>query len=252
MVAPELRFSPVDPESPIPRYYQVESDLRRLIEGGLLLPGVLLPPEHDLCARYGVSRHTIRQALGRLAAENLITRSAGRGTRVQPYIARARFYLDQSFTRQMAEMGRKARSVILYQAEGVIDEASAHAFRDRCGATCLQLHRLRFGDDEPIVIQYTTVLSERCPGLADFDFAQQSLYAILSTRYRLAIRALQHTVGAASADSIQAKRLGVSVGDPLLLVRSTTLLAHDEAIEFTTSYYRADRYEYSTTHTYGS
>ena len=59
---------------------------------------------------------------------------------------------------------------------------------------------------------------------------------------------IRHTVSATTATEEQAGHLNVAPGDPLLLVRTTALLDEDQLIEHTTSFYRADRYEYRTAH----
>src|SRR5688500_4948398 len=60
----------------VPRYLQSADDLRRSLRG----EGEQIPSEHMLCARYKVSRPTIRQALDVLVQEGRIYRHAGRGT----------------------------------------------------------------------------------------------------------------------------------------------------------------------------
>lgn len=240
----------VDPSSPVPLYFQVEADLRRRIQSGELTAGAALPTEHDLCRQYGVSRFTVRAALARLVGDRLISRSAGRGTFVLPQSERVRFYLDRSFTQQMAELGRRARSRVLSAAAGRVIESDPEPLRADLGAPCFRLSRLRFGDDEPIGIQHTTVLTRRCPGLEAYDFEKESLYAVLVREYSLAVSQIQHTVGATVADAQQAALLDVAEGDALLVVNTTAFLGSSEVLEYTVSYYRADRYEYSITHTF--
>ncbi len=241
-------ITPVDPASPIPLYFQVESDLRRLIRDDILRPGATIPPEHDLCARYGVSRHTVRTALSRLAADRLIDRSAGRGTTVCSRESRIPFFLDRSFSRQMAELGLSAHSVVLDQAETVVGDGHPEALRHATGRPCLDLRRLRLGNGKPIGIQETTVLTDRCAGLGRFDLSS-SLYEILAGHFRLDVQKIQHTIGAAPADEDQAGHLDVAPGTPLLIVQTTAFLHGDIVIEHTVSYYRSDRYAYAITHT---
>jgi GntR family transcriptional regulator len=245
------RITPIDPASPVPLYFQVESDLRRLIREEAFHTGTTLPPEYDLCATYGVSRHTMRTALGRLAADRLIARSPGRGTVVCAEETRTRFSLDRSFTRQMRELGRAARSVVLKRREGIVGPKRPDPLHQVIGEPYLELRRLRLGDGEPIGIQETTVLTGRCPGLDAFDFAEASLYETLAVHYRLDIQKIQHSISAAGADDRQSELLNVSAGAPLLVVRTSAFLGDDSLIEHTISHYRSDRYEYTITHTPG-
>ena len=64
----------------IPLYRQMDAILRDQIAGGQLQPGSRWPTEAELCLQYGVSRATVRQALGALERDGLIERTAGRGT----------------------------------------------------------------------------------------------------------------------------------------------------------------------------
>jgi GntR family transcriptional regulator len=68
-----------------PLYLQVASTLRTAIVRGIYPVGCRIPTEDDLCERFQVSRHTIREALRRLRADGLITsRQGGRPVVVPP------------------------------------------------------------------------------------------------------------------------------------------------------------------------
>jgi GntR family transcriptional regulator len=248
----DLALTPVDANSPVPLYHQIESDLRKLIETGVVLPDDVLPPENELCQVYGVGRHTVRMALSRLVNDRLIVRKSGRGTVVKAGPDRTRFYLDRSFTRQMADFGLTARSVLLETSTGVVEAHAPEPLREHVGERCLHIARLRLGDDEPVGLQYTTLLVEHCPGIEDVDFTRMSLYDVLHSQYRMVIARISHVVSAAAADHTQATLLKVSFGDPLLVVKTTAYLPNNDVIEYTTSYYRTDKYEYSTTYTFGN
>ena len=56
---------------------QIEEQLRRAIQEGRLRADQQLPTETELAERFGVSRPTIREALKRLAAQNLIRSKRG-------------------------------------------------------------------------------------------------------------------------------------------------------------------------------
>lgn len=60
-----------------PAYRLLAEDLRAQIMSGELRPGDRLPTEPQLCARSGLSRSTIREALRLLASEHLIVTTRG-------------------------------------------------------------------------------------------------------------------------------------------------------------------------------
>lgn len=245
---PALPYSPVDPHSPIPLYHQIYLDLRQMIQRGVFSSDDMLPPELEICQAYGVGRQTVRQAIARLVDENLVERFAGRGTFVRAQPDRIQFFLDRSFSQQMREMDRVPNSRLLGQRLALLDSEQP-ALQKYRGKSCLILERLRLGDDEPICHQVSTILRERCPGIEGHDFASRSLYETLATSFHLSISRIDHVVRAVAADEYRAELLAVQEGAPLLFVGTSAYLDDGELIEYSSSYYRADRYEYSTTQT---
>ncbi|MFZ5808483.1 MAG: GntR family transcriptional regulator [Chloroflexota bacterium] len=243
-----IPYSPVDPHSPVPLYHQIYLDLRRMIYRGLLSRDQMLPPEFEICRAYNVGRQTVRQAIGRLVDEGLVERYAGRGTFVRAIPNPVQFFLDRSFTQQMRELGRTPKSKVLHSALGVVETNPPAPLAHHVGEPCLILERIRLGDDEPICHQTSIVLTERCPGIEMVDFSTHSLYEVITAQYQLVINQIDHVVRAVAADSSQAGLLEVKVGTPLLFVGTTTYLDEGDVIEYSSSYYRADRYEYRTTH----
>src|ERR671920_2246980 len=72
--------SPVNDQTSIgPAADRVRRQLLDQIQHGLLRPGERLGAERDLAARLGVSRSTMRQALGALESAGAVRRVPGRG-----------------------------------------------------------------------------------------------------------------------------------------------------------------------------
>src|SRR3954470_10474144 len=69
--------------SDVPVHVQIEEQLAERIASRELTAGEQLPPERELAQGLGVSRMTVRQALGSLAARGLVERGVGRGTFVR-------------------------------------------------------------------------------------------------------------------------------------------------------------------------
>jgi len=73
----------IDRASDRPVYKQVADALRESIRNGQLRAGEPLPSETQLTARYGVSRNSVRTAMGLLRVEGLVTTQHGRGSFVR-------------------------------------------------------------------------------------------------------------------------------------------------------------------------
>ncbi|MGH8896402.1 MAG: GntR family transcriptional regulator [Egibacteraceae bacterium] len=73
----------VDRGSDRPVYRQVADVLRAAIRTGELVAGQSLPPETELMQRYGVSRNSVRTAVGLLRVEGLVVTVQGRGSFVR-------------------------------------------------------------------------------------------------------------------------------------------------------------------------
>jgi len=66
-----------------PLYLRIAHKLERQIISGERAVGSLLPPEAELAAQLGISRHTIRQAIAQLRQRGMLVARKGVGTRVE-------------------------------------------------------------------------------------------------------------------------------------------------------------------------
>ncbi len=98
-------------------------------------------------------------------------------------------------------------------------------------------------------MQYTTIITDLCPDLGSHDFNEEaSLYNLILTKYKLPIARIDQTIGAVLPTN--GIRISEVPGDPLLLVNTTAYLENGEPLEASTSYYRADKYEFSVSQNY--
>lgn len=70
----------IDPDDPLPRYYQVYTSLQERILAEEFSAGDALPSERQLVKDYGVSRITIIKAMDLLERDGLIEQQQGRGS----------------------------------------------------------------------------------------------------------------------------------------------------------------------------
>jgi GntR family transcriptional regulator len=72
----------IQPATPEPIYRQLVEQLRRLIAGGQLVPGELLPSVREMAGFHAVNPMTVSRAYGMAEAEGLLERLRGKGMAV--------------------------------------------------------------------------------------------------------------------------------------------------------------------------
>ncbi|MEV1174299.1 GntR family transcriptional regulator [Nonomuraea sp. NPDC049784] len=140
-------------------YQQVAAELRRAIYSGVLGPGAQLPTEAQLMEDHGVSRNTVRLALGELVNEGLVTRTPRRGTVVRdrrPLLIYPQRELEpqptgelrEAFAFAVAQEGRAPSQYIEVLTVSPVEEiASRLELAD--GELAVVRRRLRFVDGQP-------------------------------------------------------------------------------------------------------
>lgn len=222
----------------IPKHQQ----LREILEDYCthqLKPGDMLPGERVLEETYGVSRITVRRAIGDLVASGKLRRARGKGTFVahSPLVARAHL---ASFSDEMLAQNIESTSKILQSAWSPAPEDIRVFFNSPPNQPHTHLRRLRLGDKKPFCIDDGWYNSALAPNLLEND-VYKSVYAILEHRYAIVITDAEQIVSAVAATIEEAELLEVDKATPLLKVVRLSRAYH-QPVEWCTSVYRTDRY----------
>ena len=224
-----------------PAHARIAHWLEDLVISGELAPGDKLPPEVEIATSLGVSRMTLRQALGAVEAKGLIDRRRGRfgGS----FVAAPRFELDHAslpgFTEQMLRIDVEPGAEVLKAITRRPDTAVSKALGLRRGAPVHEIQRVRTANGEPIVLEETYLPAQMFPGLLSNDL-HGSLYAVMRD-YGSAPSTADERIEAVQATVEQSEILGVAPASPLLLIVRTAFGANGVAVEFSRDYLRSDR-----------
>jgi GntR family transcriptional regulator len=232
----------IDRTTYIPFYVQVQDALKEFIEHAETTPGDQLPSEPELCRLFDVSRTVIRQALQGLENEGLVVRHKGRGTFVaEPKIGESLFQELTGFYQDMSQKGHPPVSRVLRQAIIPASSKVAAFLQIAPETSVIRIDRVRYVNEEPIVLVTTYLPHLLCPQLVETDLTNRSLYAYLEQEYGLEIARGHRMLEAIVASEHEAKLLEINEGAPLISLESVSYLEDGTPLEYYHAFHRGDR-----------
>ena len=226
------------------RYREIERYLRGLVDQAV--PGDPLPSEAELCARFSVSRMTVRQALQELTNEGAVERRRGQGTFVanRPLHRVPGVFL--SFTEEMVRRGLQPSSRLVSAGLDHPRTAEAVDLGLAPGAEVVRLVRVRLADGVPVALEDVALVPELADVLRD-DLTEGSLHASLGARGLVATQAVG-TITARLARSSETALLDLPPHAALLVEVRILSDRSGRVFERTESRYVADRYVIDVVH----
>ncbi|MGB9640517.1 MAG: GntR family transcriptional regulator [Anaerolineales bacterium] len=229
-----------------PLYVQIAETFSDRIASGELKPGDRLPPERELCQMLNVSRMTLRQALNELESRGLVVRRQGDGTYVaQPKIERNATKLV-AFTDAIRQKGYRPSAKIILFEKRFADARIAKELNISLAAPVYYYQRLRFVNQEAVMLEKCYLPVNRFPGLEQFDLENRSVYEILRTEFNVRIDHSQQSLEAVVATEYEAGLLGVAIGAAMMLQHRLAFDSDGVPIECGEDIYRGDRFIFVT------
>lgn len=237
------KFSLLDHDSKIPLHVQAEETLRNLINNHELKAGDSFPNETDLARRWGISRNTLRQAMGRLVQDGLLSRKKRTGTTVQKKKITTDLSNWFSFTHEMEDKGIPFRDLLHHVSHTKCSAEAAKKLGIQKGKSIVCLERLRSTGSSPMVY-FKSFFHPRI-GFKDSEQFTEPLYELLDTQYHIIPMYSQEEIRAIAAIKKISMLLNVKIGTPVLERRRLVLDAGRKPIEYNICYYRSDCFTYS-------
>ncbi len=203
----------------VARYYQLYALLSNALSDGTIAPGSALPSEPSLATRHHLSRTTVRRALERLERENRIVRLRGSGTFArQAPLARKLCVNLHTFYNDLPTIASRT-SVSLLRFGPETHPVGARDLQAQLGEHAFVIQRLRKYQRKPYQLSTAYVPESVGRRLRRNSLGATSIITLLDRIGPKTVSA-EHTMSAVAADDVASRALQVSLGTPLLRVRT--------------------------------
>lgn len=225
----------IDKNSPIPVYYQLKNDLMTKISKGVWKPGECISSERELCEIYGVSRMTIRQAIGELVQDEILVRIKGKGTFVcEPTVKQQDM---MSFSEIIKKTGRNLSTEVLeFEKINTPDYLTDSIELDEV----YKITRKRIVDDECVAIETVYIPVDYC-GYIDREMLEGSLYKILEG-FGYVVDYSQSSIASVIMDDELKQLFNIDKEVPILKMISKTFTEDGKILFFEEAVYRSDKF----------
>jgi len=232
----------VERKNGVALWRQIADRIRMAISAGDFSETGMLPPENALAERFGVNRHTVRNAIAFLAEEGLVKAEQGVGTRIQrrrklsyPISKRTRF------SEGLSDQARDLKVDFLGAADVVADEAISEALKLAVGSPCIEIQMVSIADGQPVSCSTHYFDAQRFAGMGE---AAKEAKSITKAFVRLGLAdylRIFTDISARHAEQEEREKLKLAPG---AIVLETTAVNADPdlvPVQFSRTSFAADR-----------
>jgi GntR family phosphonate transport system transcriptional regulator len=232
----------IDRHSGISAWKQIADQISRAINAGDYDETGMVPPETVLAERFGVNRHTVRNAIAALAEDGVLRRVQGRGTLIEkktrlvfPISRRTRF--SEGLGRQTPDMGLSLLAEELLPANAAI--ASALGIEEQ--APLIGLTILGLAGGEPVSLAACYFPAERFPDMAKHVKANRSITRAFAAQGVDDYIRVSTEVSGRIATADESRLLRLAPGAVVLEALSVNADSSGRPVQFSKTVFAADR-----------
>jgi len=232
----------------LPAYVRLANHLRSQIRKGAYPVSSLLPTEMVLCARYQVSRYTVREALRRLDEEGLVARYQGVGTYVRAARSKAHYLQHISSIADLLQYTQDTYLEIAGSRRVRADRALARLLGSPTGVEWVHLSATRRDMETDAALCVMDIyLRPSFRGIErQLGKERRSIYGLIEERYGHRITEIEQNISAELVQAQHAAALNCKAGQAAL---KTVRRFYDERrrlLEVSVSIHPANQFSYTT------
>lgn len=235
----------LDRDGSTPLYRQLKRLLLLSIAEGRYKPGDRLPSESEFSRTYGVSRHSIRQALASLVVEGRIVSRQGDGYYVNARRIRRELPVLTGYTAVMRDAGLDSQIAVLRQELTLEPAEIAATLNGIPGLQVAEVERLAYLAGEPVALLADYFHPRLADAVMNRELANQPLYEFVEKQTGVGAVRAPTVLSVDFADQRTSALLRVSEGTPLIRLDIWTYGENDFLFSASCARYRSDRFEFT-------
>lgn len=226
-------------------WLQVGEAIGAGIASGEWRPGERLPPEPALMARFGVGRHTVRQAMAMLEHRGVVRIEQGRGTFAHDGVVDYALSSRTRFSQNLLEQGREPSARSLGASELRAPEHVARHLNLRRGARVYSIVRLSSADGVVLSVGEVFYPARRFPGMPEKRRRRSDVTSVYAEYGITDYVRLQTFITAREATPEEARLLRQPRSAPVIVTRKVDADLAGVPIAYAETVWAAERVQFS-------
>lgn len=239
----EFKIMKLNPDSPIPLYYQLSDILLERIRAGVYPEGSKIPSEHHLAETFGIGRPTARQATDLLVRKNILIRKRGSGTFVAEKPKEVDLFSLGGTLSSFREKGIALETSIIEETRLIdVEDDDENPFSNKQAYFLSRLSRV---SGEPVLLEDTYLHASLFSGINQIDLMGKSLSRVVAENFYMRPVGGNQNFRIGYISGKRAENLNVSNTTPILAVRRFLHFSQAENVIYSKLYCRTDRFVFS-------
>ncbi|MGE4368984.1 MAG: GntR family transcriptional regulator [Burkholderiaceae bacterium] len=228
-----------------PRYRALAQQIKADISAGRYPVGGRLPTEEQLMASFGVSRHTVRQALRELKDNGTILSMRGIGTVVRDKPSEARYTCGINSLEDLLQFVDATEMRVLSTQTIIAEGALCHSLRCAPGRTWFKasIARVVRNTYTPLSYLEAYVPPEYAGVLTGVTLLNQSVYSRIEQFYGVRIVEVHQQIAASRLSDTIADAIQADPNEPALCISRYYLDAFGDIVQVSIGHFPGDRYK---------
>lgn len=223
------------------KFKDIYHTLKDNIDDGKYDASMMLPTEMELVNIFKCSRNTVRRAISELSKDGYVESVKGKGVIILDGRESIELPIGNLLGLQELKLKKKFTTSVVNFSKIPIDDHLSKKTALKPGTEVYHLHRIRFLDNEPIILDINYFSSEVTKDLT-IEIAQKSIYEYIEKELHTKILASKKIIVVEHATELDKRYLDLGTYDCVVIVKTYAYTDSGKLFEYTESRHRPDKF----------